>query len=179
MGMSLSFVRRHNMRTLWIEAELGKLAKLVLAIDEHLSDICAKSVEEEEADSLGYFDSAEHATGLGLVACQTYMATVYGTLGMEKHKALSFGPKHPAGLTMVQIINHAANYWKHNNEWTLDRTAARQLAIEKAFESVGFPVGIDYPLSGVLTELVSPHPASLAAVVSVLEAWKAELYSAA
>ena len=167
------------MRTLWIEAELGNLAKLVSAIDSHLSDICARSVEVEDPESFGYFDSAEHATGLGLVACQTYIATVYGTLGIEKRRALNFGPKHLGGLTKVQIVNHAANYWKHNNEWALDRTAARQVAIEQAFESVGFPVGADYPLSGVLTELANPHPVSLAAVVSILEAWKAELYKAA
>lgn len=167
------------MRTIWIETELGKLAELIAAIDSHLSDIFAKSIEAEDPDSFGYFDSAEHATGLGLVACQTYMAMVYGTLGVDKRNALNFGPKHLGGLTKVQIINHAANYWKHNNEWALDRTAARQAAIEKAFESVGFPVETDYPLSGVLTELANPGPASLAAVVSVLEAWKAELYKAA
>ena len=161
------------MRTLWIEAELGNLAKLVSAIDSHLSDICAKSVEVENADS------AEHATGLGLVACQTYMATVYGTLGVEKRTALKFGPKHLGGLTKVQVINHAANYWKHNNEWALHRTAARQVAIEQAFESIGFPVGTEYPLAGVLTELANPYPASLAAVVSILQAWKSEMYKAA
>lgn len=167
------------MRTPWIEAELQNLAKLISAIDSHLSDICAKSFEVEDADSFGYFDSAEHATGLGLVACQTYMAMVYGTLGVEKRRALNFGPRHPGGLTKVQVINHAANYWKHNNEWALDRTATHRAAIEQAFESVGFPVGTDYPLSGVLTELANPELASLAVVVSILEAWKAELYSSA
>jgi len=166
------------MHTLWIEAELENLAKLIAAIDRHLSEICARSVEVDDADSFGYFDSAEHATGLGLVACQTYMAAVYGTLGVEKRRALTFGPKHLGGLPKVQIINHAANYWKHNNEWASDRRAARQLAIEQAFEAVGFPVGTDYPLSGVLTELANPYPASLAAVVSTLEDWKAELYKA-
>lgn len=176
----MSIVRRlSSMRTPWIEAELGNLTKLISAIDGHLSDICAKSIEVEDADSFGYFDSAEHATGLGLVACQTYMATVYGTLGVEKPRALNFGPKLPGGLTKVQVINHAANYWKHNNEWALNRPAARQAAIEQAFESVGFPVGTDYPLSGVLTELANPYPASLAAVVPILEAWRAELYKAA
>jgi len=166
------------MHTLWIEAELGNLAKLITAIDSHLSDVCTRSVEAGDADSFGYFDSAEHATGLGLVACQTYMAAVYGTLGVEKRRALNLGPKHLGGLPKVQIINHAANYWKHNNEWAFDRKAARQLAIEQAFEAVGFPVGTDYPLSGVLTELANPYPASLTAMVSILEDWKAELYNA-
>ena len=167
------------MQHLWIEAELSSLTGLIAAIDEHLSNICSKAVEAEDADTFGFFDSAEHATGLGLVACQTYMSAVYGSLMIEKHRALGFGPKHRGGLTKVQIINHAANYWKHNNEWGLDRTPARQEAIERAFESIGFPVGTDYPLSGVLTELCDPHPASLQPIISALESWRAELCKAA
>lgn len=165
------------MQHFWIEAELESLTKLISVIDKHLSDICEKSVEFSDADSFGLYDSAEHAIGLVLVACQTYMAAVYGSLQIEKSRAISFGPKHSGGLTKVQIINHAANYWKHNNEWTLDRTAARQAAIERAFESVGFPVGTDYPLSGVLTELAEPSYSSLLPVISILEFWKTELIS--
>lgn len=167
------------MRTLWIEAELSRLSGLIATIDDHLSDICSRSLEAEDADSFGFFDSAEHAIGLGFVACQTYMAAIYGTLHIAKHRALKFGTKHLCGLTKVQIINHAANYWKHNNEWALDRTVARQEAIERAFESIGFPVDTDYPLAGVLTELATPSPASLRSVITILEAWKAELQDVA
>lgn len=167
------------MRNLWIETELESLIKLISVIDKHLSEICEKSVEVSDADSFGLFDSAEHAVGLGLVACQTYMAAVYGSLQIEKSRAISFGPKHSGGLTKIQIINHAANYWKHNNEWSLDRTVARRAVIERAFESIGFPVGTDYPLSGVLTELAEPNYASLSPIISILEAWKAELINSA
>ena len=163
------------MRHLWIEVELSNLTKLISVIDEQLSDICRESVKVEDADSFGYFDSAEHAVGLGLVACQTYMAAVYGEIKLEKNQALEFGPKHHGGLTKVQIINHAANYWKHSNEWALDRSAKRREAIELAFDSVGFSVGAGYPLFGILTELTDPYPASLQPIISILETWKAEL----
>lgn len=167
------------MRHLWIEGELSRLVGLIVTIDEYLSDICRKSLEVSDPDNIGFFDSAEHATGLGLVACQTYMATVYGNLRIAKHRALDFGPRHNGGLTKVQIINHAANYWKHNNEWVLDRTTARKEAIERAFESIGFSVDTDYPLAGVLTELASPDFTSLQPVISILETWKGELYKVA
>jgi hypothetical protein len=103
------------------------------------------------------------------------MAVVYGTLHIEKHRALKFGTRHRSGLTKVQIVNQAANYWKHNNEWTLDRAVARQEAIERAFESIGVPVDTDYPLTGVLAELTTPLPASLRSVMAILDTWKAEL----
>lgn len=166
------------MRHHWIESELSKLSGLILAVDEHLSEVCDKSVAAEDSDAFGLFDSAEHATGLGFVACQTYMATLCGALMIEKSRALSLGPTHSGGLTMVQVINHAANYWKHNNEWSLDKSAARQEAIHRAFDSVGFPVGTDYPLSGVLTELSGVFPAALKQLIPILEEWKAAMYNA-
>jgi hypothetical protein len=39
---------------------------------------------------------------------------------------LQLGPKHSDGNTIVKIINDAANYWKHNNEWSLDKTPKRR-----------------------------------------------------
>lgn len=160
------------MRTPWFDTEIAIIGGLVLAIDQQLSEICKKAVSTEGADEFGYYDAAEHATGLGLVACQTIIATVCGRLGIEKSTAFKLGPVHAGGLTKVQIINHAANYWKHNSEWSHERTDKRREAIARAFDSVGFPVGIDYPLSGVLTELAAPEYASLSAVLSVLEEWK-------
>ena len=163
------------MHTLWIETELNTLRALIVIIDDHLSNICEKSLEVDDPDSFGLFDSAEHLTGLGFVACQTYMATVYGNLNIEKQLALNMGSKHRGGRTKAQIINHAANYWKHNNEWVLDKSATRRKAIESAFESVGFSVGTDYPLCGVLTELSAPFEASFRSVIDMLELWKTEL----
>ena len=167
------------MRYLWLDAQLESLGELIGMIDQELDAICQKSTQVGDADSFGYFDSAEHVTGLGFVACQTYMATVYGYMKIEKQIALSAGPCHPGGHSKVQIINHAANYWKHNNEWVLDRSAARRQVIEKAFDSVGFPVGTDYPLSGVLTEVASPESAGFQPVLHILRLWKVELCGAA
>lgn len=165
---------------LLIDAETSVLRGLVVGLDQQLEGICRKSVESnEDSDAFGYFDSAEHLTGLGFVACQTYMAIVYGHLHIDKPTALKAGPVHSGGQTKLQIINHAANYWKHNNEWQLDRSPKRRERIEAAFESVGFPVGTDYPLSGVLTEIASPAPAGFLPVIRLLEVWKAELCTAA
>jgi len=160
------------MRTPWLDYEIAIISGLVIAIDKQLSEICETAVATGGADDFGYYDAAEHATGIGLVACETVIATVCGGLGIEKSTALKLGPMHAGGLTKVQIINHAANYWKHNNEWSHERTDNRQKAIARAFDSVGFPVDTDYPLSGVLTELTAPECASLSAVLSVLAEWK-------
>ena len=160
------------MAHLWFERELETLLSLVGSLDLQLHEVINKSLDAQDADQFGYFDVAEHITGLGFVACQTYIATVCGGMGASKIDALKRGPQHSGGLSKAQIINHAANYWKHNNEWALEKPDRRREAIEKAFDSVGFPVGTDYPLSGVLTELSDPSSASLASVADYLREWK-------
>jgi len=139
----------------------------VETIDKKLAEIIDRSNSVEDPDSLGYFDSAEHLTGLGFVACQAYMTAVYGVLRVEQLKALSYGPMHQRGKSIAQIVNDAANYWKHNNSWSLDKSPRQRKRIENTFNEVGFPVGTEYPLteyplSGVLTELATPYAVRLA-----------------
>ena len=93
-----------------LDYDLNLLRNLIHIIDQHLEQICNEAVQVEDADSFGYFDNAEHITGLGFVACQTYLSSVCGYLKIDKRKALSVGPLHASGQTKVQIINHAANY---------------------------------------------------------------------
>jgi hypothetical protein len=161
-----------------LDYELSLLREIVLFIDQHLSQIIHNSMQVEDADSFGYFDSAEHITGLGFVACQTYMSAVYGLMGIEKQKALVVGPLHASGKTKVQIINHAANYWKHNNEWTFGHNQKQMKNIEEAFDSVGFPVNTDYPLSGILAEIATPEEARFEAIIHILELWQGKLQEA-
>ena len=158
-----------------IQYDLELLKELVQLIDQQIGKICQLCSEVDDPDSLGYFDRAEHVTGLGFVACQTFISSVLGNLGVSKRVALAIGPSHSGGNTKAQIINYAANYWKHNNEWDQNKKDKRREIIEKAFESVGFPVNIDYPLSGVLTELSLPGEARFRSVLCALDVWKDEL----
>jgi hypothetical protein len=170
------YIHMGNVR---LRYEIGLIKDLILMIDEKLADLLERSNDVDDPDALGYFDSAEQLTGLGLVACQTYMTAVYGILGIAKRDALLSGPRHSTGSTIVALINHGANYWKHNNEWSVSKDSRQREYTKKAFESVGFPVDLDYPLSGMLTELVAPEYASFAAILDKLEDWVRELQTAA
>ncbi len=160
-----------------IDTDLELLQQLVLVLDKQLENIIAESREVEDPDGFGYYDIAEHIIGLGFVACQTYMSSVYGYLQIDKKKAISFGPVHSCGQTKMQLINHAANYWKHNNEWPHGKFDKQRKAIEEAFKDIGFPVGRDYPLSNILTEVVSPKTISFSPIIEMLELWRNELYT--
>jgi hypothetical protein len=103
------------------------------------------------------------------------MTATYGFLNMQKSRALAVGPTHTTGQRVVEIVNHAANYWKHREEWHLDRSPANENRIRAAFDAVGFPVDLDYPLIGVLTELVDPEPAAFKPLVAKLASWRDDL----
>lgn len=158
---------------------LDLLRNLVRIIDQHLDNIGDEATKVDDPDGFGYFDNAEHITGLGFVACQTYMSSVCGILRIDKQKALIVGPLHSSGQTKAQIINHAANYWKHNNEWSFEKNSKQRKYVEDAFELVGFPVNTDYPLSGVLTEVAFPEHAAFEPITKILELWRDELYRTA
>ncbi|MBT3189595.1 MAG: hypothetical protein HN736_02815 [Anaerolineae bacterium] len=155
--------------------DLNLIKNLIQTIDQPLTQIIQESMQVNDADSFGYFDRAEHITGLGFTACQTYITSVYGYLKIEKRTALSIGPTYSESLMKVQIINHAANYWKYNSEWTFDKNKRQRKYVEDAFETVGFPVSTDYPLSGILTEMASPDSVGFEAIIEMLEIWRDEL----
>jgi hypothetical protein len=160
---------------LW-DPDLDMLAEVLLVLDRQLETILDGWQDAaEEAEALGYFDRAEHTTGLGFVACQAYMTATYGHLKIQKSIALTAGPLHRSGQRTVQIINHAANYWKHRDEWHLDKCTTNQTRIRIAFDAIGFPVDLDYPLSGVLTELASPDLAAFKPLVGQLVKWRDDL----
>jgi hypothetical protein len=155
-----------------LDYDLDLLRTLIRIIDQHLNEICKIAKQASDPDSFGYFDDAEHITGLGFVACQTYLSSVYGRLKIDKRLALSVGPLHSSGQPIVQIINHAANYWKHNSEWSFDKNPKQRKSVEDSFKSAGFPVDTHYPLSGILTALASPDRPAFESILNALESWK-------
>jgi hypothetical protein len=157
------------------DPDLDLLVEVLAVVDSHLTKLGAMWKDASEADELGYFDRMEHMTGLGFVACQCYLVSICGHLDYPKSMALLKGPRHQSGHTVVEIINHAANYWKHYDEWHLDKGQVRQERVRNAFGSMGFSVDTEYPLNGVLAALVSPSSASFAPLVSALTEWREAL----
>ena len=102
-----------------IEENLAR--ELLDFIDKKIAEIIKSSHSLEEMDMLGYLDGAENLIGLGFVVCQTYMTTIRGALEIKSKNALSYPPMHQSGEMIAKIVNDLANYWKHNEEWGLDK----------------------------------------------------------
>jgi len=155
--------------------DLGLLRDIAGTIDKYLEAINKETSEVDDPDSFGYFDRAEHVTGLGFVACQTYIAASCGHVVVQKQKAFSFGPKLPGGQTVVNVFNYAANYGKHNSEWILDKSEKQKRNTQDAFAAIGFSVETDYPLSNILVVLTSPQAAKFETLIESLALWRNEL----
>ena len=99
-----------------------------------------------------------------------------GFLKIKKEQAFHNGPlHHGSGHYVVDIINKAANYWKHYPEWPLEKNESRKQSIIKIFADLGFPVDSEYPLSGILVELTEPEETRFMPLAKALESWREAL----
>jgi hypothetical protein len=122
-----------------IDCDMDLLVHVATVLDEQLDLISEKSVEISDADAFGLHDRGEHVAGLGFVACQAYMAATYGFVRLPKKLVLQLGPRHgPSGRFVADVVNHAANFWKHHSEWPSRRDSVRAQAAGMHSMILGF-----------------------------------------
>jgi len=154
-----------------LDFELNFLRELMRVVDGHLADLEERAVRCGDPDQFGILDSMEHVTGFGFVACQRYVTAIAGDLRVAKSEALDNGPIHSSRHTVASLVNHAANYWNHADEWSPD---ASKRAWDRTIAAVVALAGdrSDYPLISFLSELVAPAQSRFGALVPRLEEWR-------
>ena len=137
-----------------IDYDLEALRHLSGVLDIQIDALTAEASLLSDPDGSGVFDQMESIAGLGFVACQTYLAATYSQVRLAKNRALTFGPTHFSGISIVALLNHAANFWKHRDEWSLQNNniTARNCMIE-TFDRIGCSVTSDYLLVNCMFEL--------------------------
>ncbi|HEX6085952.1 MAG TPA: hypothetical protein VF266_15575 [Thermoanaerobaculia bacterium] len=158
------------------DSDLGSLVELLEVIDHHIARIDDEVTRSSDPDGLGLCDRMEAVVGLGFVACQQYINATYPQLVPNKAQAIRHPPTLPGGQSAIELINAAANFWKHRDEWPRpngkdeERTRA---VIDEVTSSAA-----DYVMVNVLYELVRPHPLRFAPVVDLLTRWRDLLIAA-
>ena len=114
----------------------------------------------------------EYIAGFGFVACQTYATAIVRRSKLEKSEALTRGPKHRTGRSIVELINAAANHWKHSCEWSLDAPTARAKRTLEVIRSLGVDSDGSYPVSNTLYRILTPLPARMANLIPFLAQWR-------
>jgi hypothetical protein len=156
-----------------IDFDLPFLHAAVALVDGQLEILHREVKSSPDPDSYGIFDRIEYLTGFGLVACQTYATSITGVARVNKGKALELGPRHRTGRSMIQLINAAANYWKHSPEWSLDAHTDQAEKTLETIESLGVVTDIgQYPIANTLYEMLKPHNARFANLIPFLTQWR-------
>ncbi len=150
---------------------------LLNTVDSKINDLSNLSRMEIDPDSYGYFDRAEHAIGLGFVIIQNFITAMYVDYESNKATALEKGPAHSSGVSVAKVVNDAANYWKHNKEWSGDKGQNYRKRIETTFVCLGCSTSDDYPLSNIFTKICDSNQASFILLFKVILKWQKELQS--
>ena len=155
-----------------LDFDLDFLQDAAALVDSRLARLDREANASPDPDAFGVFDQKEYIIGFGFVACQTYATAIVSRSKLEKREALVLGPKHRTGRSMAQLVNAAANHWKHSPEWSLDAPTAHAKHTLEMISSLGVDTNGSYPVAIALYEMLTPHPPRFANLVPFLTQWR-------
>jgi hypothetical protein len=177
-GKSMVYIKVGNE---FADDELGNLSDFLALLDAKLEEIQSQINESPCPDSEGIFDKGEYFIGLGFSAIQKYITSIHGQDDVPKSNALNLGKKHSEGTTIISVINAAANYWKHQDEWGLKNLVSKDTSnlndaakktIAKIEEVTPWD---DYTCSNVIAALTSVGNIKLSPLIPTLIDWRSEI----
>lgn len=160
-----------------VDSDLSLVLSVARLLDEKMDAVIEQASVSGHLDSPGVLDELEHLLGFGIVGFQTYITDISSFAERAKHEAFDYGPKTQTGTPKIKVINALANFWKHSSEWALDGGGKRRDAVEKLFQEVGYSTDTEYPVSGVLTELLTPRETRLANLMDIMIEWRNSLFA--
>lgn len=160
-----------------VDIDLSLVVSVARLLDDKMDAVIRQAEDFGHLDSPGILDELEHLLGFGIVGFQTYITDISSFAGKAKHETFDYGPKTESGTSKIQIINAVANYWKHRSEWGLSGGGKRKEAVEQLFQEVGYSTDVEYPVSGVLTELLTPLETRLSNLMDIMINWRNSLFA--
>jgi hypothetical protein len=156
-----------------VDFQFDFLRWLTGIFDRKLDELTHEIETNPDAEALGTYENMEELFGLGFVTCQKYLGSVRGHLNFPP-KALSHGRKLECGLSVPEAINHAANLWKHRDEWgtaNLDHKS-RQKTID-GIKRLGVEMEQPYISSNILA-ILTPLGRFVGVLPDLID-WREEL----
>jgi hypothetical protein len=168
---------RTHIRSL-CDYDLEFLGEIVEMLDRHLDRLDEEANGHPDPDGSGILDRMEYVSGLGLVACQNYLAAVIGT--GDKTQCLALGPKHANHHSIAEIVNAGANYVKHRAE---PLTSKSNINILDAFgvwkHDATYQGGkYDYPIGNLLYAALYPLRPRFKTLLTLLQQWRDAMITA-
>ncbi len=163
---------------------ISSTRRILITLAEVLTDIDLEldaAQEQHQIDDA--LDMAENVLGLAFVAAQAYIT---GTIGMwtrmpqlaqsvNKHDSVkSFGePLSGSPVTDIQLVDAAANYYKHHDEWHDYAKPGPHTRTVRILQEAGIDITDPYPCVQTGEILFSPSsPEYLGRLLLMLTRWR-------
>lgn len=158
------------------DPELFYLKEICMMLDEKIKIDYEKIKAARDVDIDGAGDHSEYLIGLGFTAMQRYLLDVLDMRKIKKHEVLNLGNKFSSELSIAEIINHAANWWKHEPAWTTIALDEKELTKDNAtldtiLENAEYP----YALSNILGGITKENEFCLSSVLPHLLKWREDV----
>jgi len=157
----------------WVDYDLNLYLDIARPIDEHLDRLFTViETDFSTADMFDYPLTVDHLLGVGLVAAQVYLRGAIAEQAAPMPEALSIGPRLSSGASVVQLINHGANLWKHADaSWDWDAPDWRQGLILRALADEGID-GDQYILIELVRRITGARRPHLTELSPFLQEWR-------
>lgn len=172
-----------------VDWRIDTLEYVVVGIDAGLAAIDARIGNPKWYDGGDALDDAEPLLGLGLVAFQTYATGTVsdlnqirrscGKTALTKRQCYNHDLAKVNGMvTRIQLINSAANYFKHHDEWDSWPTG-KQIGAEdvKNLALLGITRKADHPCIKAV-ELLCGTSWKMIVMRQIVREWRAYIFSA-
>lgn len=159
------------------EYELWLLRDCLSMLDVKLVELAMQIEVAGHPEIDGLADKGEYYVGLGFVAMQRCLTSIQSRSGMSKSDSLKFGETFGDGGFVVEVINAAANYWKHEDEWGLlnvirrDTSALRNDQRKTAEKLEEITPWDSYTCSNVVAVLNPDGDLRMMPLLEYLEVW--------
>jgi hypothetical protein len=163
------------------DSDLYYLQLYLALIDEQIETITTRIENSTDPDSDGLLDLGEDFIGRGFLGIQTYMIKTYPYGNVKKWDAFEEAPFIADGVALAYVINAAANYYKHMEEWGLENIVFRDVdALDKKARLTVEAIMLvcpwsDYTLSNLLAKMTPNGELSFSSLLPQIEEWRSNI----
>jgi len=158
----------------YADQELQLLTELLNDLDGKVAEVSNLISKSADPVSDGLTDRGEYFIGVGFSVIQQYLTDTLTLTGVNKRRAFDIGPRYSEEFTFISVVNAAANWWKHSAEWVGQETASR-LALQTQRVVMEITESLDYPLSNVLSKMLSTSEITPSALLPNLVLWRSAI----
>ncbi len=142
-----------------------------------------EKISNEYSDGLDLLEHAEEIVGLGFVALQTYVSgtittlkKVFRPLSAADEDLRSRNCRSASGVTVVESIWAAGNYYKHHDMWPDWNPKGRRGSIILTLSKLGISAASKFPCVETMEVLQGPG-APLVGLLEVASTWREASFS--